>query len=513
MAADTARSLLIRNARLVPVGVDRHGRTPDRATVPRHPVDVRIRDGVVHEVGAHLAARGEREHQADERFLIPGLWDQHVHWEQWAETLTRVDVSGAGSAADVVALMAAAIAALPDDDAAGLGFGYRSALWSEPATVAQLDAVSGRHPVVVVSGDAHNGWLNSRALGLLGLPPREEVMVERPWFDTLARLNELPGAETQAGLERARADAARRGVVGITDFEFNSPFRVWPERVAGGTVSLRVRASTYPDRLDEAIALGLRTGDILDELGLVTMGPLKVITDGSLNTRTAWCLEAYPDPAGLVYPYGVVNVPPDELDDLLGRATTAGIEVAVHAIGDAAVRAALDSFAATGARGSIEHAQLIAYDDIPRMADLGVTASMQPAHLLDDRDVTMRIWPDRHHRCFLTHALVAEGVPVAFGSDAPVSRLDPWLQMAAAVFRGSDEREQWHAAEALTPAQALACSTDGQGTVAPGSRGDVVLLDDDPTEARGDARESAAMLREMRVAMTVVDGRVVHLAL
>jgi len=513
MPAAVDRSLLIRNARLVPVGVDRHGRTPDRGSVSRHPVDVRIVDGVVREVGAHLAPDGAPEYEADERFLAPGLWDHHVHWDQWARTFGRIDVSRAGNAADVVALMAAAIARLPDDAGVVVGFGYRSALWPVPATVAELDAVSGAHPVVVISGDAHNGWLNSRALELLGLPPRNAVLTERPWFDVLARLDELPGAAEQeaAGLERARADAARRGVVGITDVEFSSPFRVWGGRVAAGARSLRIRAATYPDRLDEAIARGLRTGDDLaGGEGLATMGPLKIISDGSLNTRTAWCLDAYPDARGLDDPHGVRNVGQRELDDLLATATAHGLDVAVHAIGDAAVRAALDSFSATGARGSIEHAQLVAYDDIPRMADLGVTASLQPSHLFDDRDVTMRLWPDRHHRCFLAASLVNEGVTVTLGSDAPVSRLDPWLAMAAAVFRSADERPPWNAPEALTPAQALACSTDGQGTVVPGSRGDVVLLDGDPTEPREDARETAAMLRGMRVALTVVDGRVVH---
>src|SRR5690606_21218041 len=118
---------------------------------------------------------------------------------------------------------------------------------------------------------------------------------------------------------------------------------------------------------------------------LVTMGPFKVITDGSLNTRTAWCCQPYADAAELEHPSGAANVPPEQLVELLERARRAGLEAALHAIGDAACKAVLDAFAVTGATGSVEHAQLVDLDDLPRWAGLPVRASVQPAHLLDDR--------------------------------------------------------------------------------------------------------------------------------
>ncbi|MDX5319355.1 MAG: amidohydrolase family protein, partial [Actinomycetes bacterium] len=375
-------------------------------------------------------------------------------------------------------------------------------------------AVSGGRPVVLISGDAHNGWLNSRALELLGLPPRTGVLEEKEWFDVLPRLEELtrPGTVSQ---EEAFRDAARKGVVGVVDMEFGGPFLAWPERIASGERRLKVRAATYASHLDRAIELGLRTGDPLDEgAGLATMGPLKIISDGSLNTRTAYCAEPYADAAGLAHPRGVLNNSPAELAELLARATAAGLDVAVHAIGDAAITNAIDAMVATGARGSIEHAQLLARSDIPRLAAHGIVASMQPAHLLDDRDVTAACWPDRADRCFATRSLVEAGVTVALGSDAPVSPLDPWLAMAAAVFRGADERDAWNPAEALTPAQALACSTDGRGTVGIGSPADLAVVETDPTALDATApRAAAAALRETRVALTIVDGRVTHLAL
>ena len=151
------------------------------------------------------------------------------------------------------------------------------------------------------------------------------------------------------------------------------------------------------------------------------------------------------------------------------RATEHGLHTAVHAIGDAACHDAVAAYAQTGARGSIEHAQLMTRDDVTEMARLGVVASVQPAHLLDDRDITELIWPDRADRCFPLRWMVDDGVELAMGSDAPVSPLDPWLTIAAAVHRSADERPAWHPEQALTPKEALAGSVDGQGSVHAGS--------------------------------------------
>jgi hypothetical protein len=195
---------------------------------------------------------------------------------------------------------------------------------------------------------------------------------------------------------------------------------------------------------------------------------------------------------------------------LLSTAHAGGLEIALHAIGDAAVDLALQAFEATGATGGIEHAQLVRLEDLPRMARLGVRASVQPAHLLDDRDTTLSLWGDRADRCFALRSMVDAGVVLALGSDAPVAPLDPWLAMAAAVHRSADGREPWNPAESLTPAEALAASTDGQPTLAVGSRGDVVLLDTNPLGTAADSGEAAGLLRGMPVAATLLAGRLTH---
>ncbi len=229
------------------------------------------------------------------------------------------------------------------------------------------------------------------------------------------------------------------------------------------------------------IAAGLRTGDVLPGCDdRARMGPLKIISDGSLNTKTAWCCEPYAGPSPLGFPHGAPNQTPEELRELLGRATAHGLQVAVHAIGDRAVGEALDAMAQTGARGSIEHAQLVRHDDVRRMAELGVVASVQPAHLIDDRDVTDRLWPGQGERCFAFRWMLDAGVTLVLGSDAPVARLDPWLAVTAATHRSIDGREAWYADQAITLREALAASTDGWGTVAAGHPGDLVLVDEDP---------------------------------
>ncbi|MEI2778008.1 MAG: amidohydrolase family protein [Tetrasphaera sp.] len=504
---DLAPAVLVRGARLVPVGGQ---------PAPAEPVDLRIRDGLVTEIAPTLNPQDEEEvHHAEGRWAIPGLWDHHVHMAQWANTLTRVDMTGTGGPEEVTERLAAHLAVLPagDTDSVVTGFGHRSALWTRQPTVAELDAVSGRHPVVLVSGDAHNGWLNTAALRLLDAPATTGALRETDWFPVFARLDSLPGAAeaARAAYDLAVDRAASVGVVGIGDMEFGPAHRDWPRRFARGVRGLRVRAATYPEGLDAVIAEGLATGDDLGETGgQVRMGPLKIISDGSLNTRSAYCREPYADSATPAEARGRPNYDAAELTDLFARARSHGLTVAVHAIGDAAVERALDCFAATGATGAVEHAQLMRTEDVSRMAALGVVASVQPAHLLDDRDVIERCWPDRIDRCFPLRSMIDAGVILHLGSDAPVSPLDPWLAMAAAVYRSGDDRDPWASSQQIGAAEALAASTDDQRTLAVGSRGDIALLDADPLAATDSPVAAAEVLGSMTVSLTLLGGRVTH---
>ncbi|MDO9455573.1 amidohydrolase [Nocardioides sp.] len=495
--------LLLRETRIVPLSGD--VAAAGRAT----PVDVLVSDGVVTAVGPALERPdGVEEVLAAGRWLAPGLWDQHVHLGQWTLSRQRVDTSAILSPEEARSLVARLVA--DDPGRPVIGFGHRPGVWTRDVTVAELDEVSGVTPVVLIAGDAHHAWLNSAALAALGLGARDEVVRENEWFAAYELLTRLTGeaADGPSAYRASLLDAAAQGVVGLVDFEFTGGADEWVARWHDGCDVLRVRMASYADRLESVIAAGLRTGAPLvagdDRL---TMGSLKIISDGSLNTRTAWCCEPYSDGGS-----GAANLAAHELSALLARAHMSGLHVATHAIGDAAVGAALDAYTATGAHGSVEHAQLVARDDVPRLAALGLRASVQPAHLLDDRDLTELIWPGRGDRSFAFRWMLEAGARLVLGSDAPVSPLDPWLAMAAAVHRGrdDDDRDAWHPEHALTPQEALAASTDEQPTVAVGSRGDLVLLDHDPLAPAGSAREAAAALRRTAVALTVVGGRVAH---
>lgn len=509
-------NLLIRQARIVPVGLD-----VVAGPSPR-PVDVAITDGRVSAVGPDLPLHADATYadvvDAEGRWLIPGLWDHHVHLGQWTLASQRLDLAGARSPEDVTDAVTRRLAQYPDYPV--IGWGHRSGGWERDVTVSELDAVSGDTPVVLISGDGHHAWLNTVALLHLALPVRDSVVSEGEWFAAYGRLSTLVGDDgtSPEAYRRALDAAAAIGVVGLTDFEFSGGATEWLHRWENGCDRLRIRMSTYAEGLDEVLALGLRTGDVLPGVADVTgpgdrrltMGPLKIISDGSLNTRTAWCCEPYADAHRLEYPAGQPNLTGGELRELLQRAHAAGLEVATHAIGDAAAAAALSAYASTGARGSIEHAQMLNRADSVRMAQLGVRASVQPAHLLDDRDLTEKIWQERSARCFAYRWMLNDGVEVVLGSDAPVSPLDPWLAIAAAVHRSADEREAWHGEQALSVTEALATSTDGWGTVAPGHPGDLVLLDADPYAQLDSSAEQGAWLRSMPVAATYVDGRAVH---
>ncbi len=264
-------------------------------------------------------------------------------------------------------------------------------------------------------------------------------------------------------------------------------------------------AAVYPSRLDAAIKRGLRTGDEVGADGsLVQVGPLKLFTDGSLNTRTALCRDPYPGLEGTDGAHGIEETAPDELVRLMRHAAAHGIEPAVHAIGDRANTVALDAFEAVRCRGRIEHAQLLSPQDLPRFAQLGVTAGVQPRHATDDRDVADRHWAGRTERAFAYGDLLAAGARLEFGSDAPVSPLDPWLAIASAVSRTDDERPAWHPEQRLSVPDALVAAARGHRLIRVGDPADLVVVDVDPLDADPDT------LRAMPVHATMTNGRWTH---
>lgn len=468
-----------------------------------HPVDVVLEDGVIADLrpAGVLPAEGEVT-RADGRWILPGLWDSHVHFTQWAQTTRRFDLTRTTSAAQVLASVDAHTPPGPEEPA--VGFGFRDALWPDEADLAAFDRVSHGRSVILIAADLHCVWLNSAALGRYGHAGHPTGLLrEEDAFAVHRSIDTVSDAVVDGWVHDAADAAAARGVVGIVDFEMAWNVEAWTRRIAAGTIALRARFGIYPQHLDRAIAGGLRTGQVLPHThGLLEVGPLKVITDGSLNTRTAYCVDPYAGMADDENPYGLLTVPPEELAALMSRATAAGLESAIHAIGDRANSHVLDAFQQTGSRGSVEHAQLLSRSDIGRFASLGVTASVQPEHAMDDRDVADRYWPGRTDRAFTLRSILDTGGTLALGSDAPVAPLDPWLAIASAVGRSRDGREPWHPEQSVSVGEAIAASTrTGASVVTAGQVADLVLVDRDPYTSTPDE------LRRMPVAATILNGR------
>ncbi|MDF2665996.1 MAG: putative metal-dependent hydrolase with the TIM-barrel fold [Microbacterium sp.] len=479
---------------------------PGREFLPTtEPVDLVLANGLI----ADIAPTGNLRPtglvvEGEGGWLLPGLWDHHVHVLQWALAADRVPLGEVASARDAAAIMGLA----PESDGRRIGSGFRDGLWPDVPSLELLDATTAGVPTYLINADVHSVWMNTAAFRREGFEPVASGMLrEEDAFEISRRVNAVEPEVADHAVERMARAAAARGIVGLVDLDMTWNDEPWQRRVARGFDTLRVSYGTYPQHLDRAIAEGLRTGDPVRGAvhDLVRVGPLKAITDGSLGTRTAACAHHYP---GQVGNHGILTVKPDELVEMMTQATAAGLECAIHAIGDVANAHALDAYALSGATGTIEHAQLVAHTDIPRFARLGVAASVQPEHALDDRDMTDAIWAEQSAQPYPLRALADSGANLRFGSDAPVASLDPWAAIASAVFRTRDGRDAWQPHERVDIDTAIAASTAGGSTapaeIAPGALADLVIVGADPLAA--DERG----LRAMPVRTTSVAGRVTH---
>jgi predicted amidohydrolase YtcJ len=492
---------------------------PIRTLEPAAPLapELAIRDG---RVAAAPPPEAERVN-LDGRCVVPGLADAHVHFPTWSLAQRQVRLEAARSLDDAVALVAEAVPAVPA--AAWLrGVGWRDGDWTEPPSRVALDRVAPDTPVALFSKDYHSLWLNGAALARAdgpidvpgGVVERDEhgeptgVLRENAAWTFRDRHTRPTVSEMVEASRAGLRIAASRGVTAIHDKDgWLGAFEVFERLREGDELTLRVWQSFPWDRLDELRALGLRSGFGDD---LLRIGYLKGFMDGTLGSATAHLLDGS----------GVEITTRGQLEDVVRRAVDAHFPVAVHAIGDAANRAALDAFTATrelwqpaGLRPRIEHAQLLAPDDVGRFGEIGVAASVQFSHAPSDRELADRVW-EGHPGAYAYRSLLDAGALLANGSDAPVEELDPLAGLVAGVLRTLDERPPWRPEQAVTVEEALRATTvapawlEGQehrrGRLVPGMLADLVVLDRDPLDCPPEA------LRDMRVVATMVGGRWTH---
>jgi predicted amidohydrolase YtcJ len=458
------------------------------------------------------------------RCVLPGFTDSHVHFPTWALAQRQVRLEGAGSLDEALARIASVVGDVPSGRWLR-GLGWRSGEWSPAAepTKEALDRVAGDVPVALMSKDYHSLWVNSAALGVAddelqvpgGVVERDEtgeptgvLREECAWHfrDTYVRPTE---DEMVDACREAIPLALSRGVVAVHDKDgWLGALRVFQRLRDEGALDLRVWQSLPWDHLEQLQEIGLASG-LGDDL--LRVGYIKAFLDGTLGSRTALMLDGS----------GVEIVGYEEFEDIVQRSASAGFPVAVHAIGDLANRRALDAFEATqdewrprGLRQRIEHAQLLAREDVGRFAELGVAASVQFSHAPSDRDLADRFWEGKTAGAYAFRSLLDSGALVANGSDAPVEELDPLFGIRAGVTRTLDDREGWHSEQAVTVEQALhaTCVAPAwltgderrRGKLLPGYLADLVLLDRDPLECRPDE------LDDVEVVATMLGGRWVH---
>jgi predicted amidohydrolase YtcJ len=458
------------------------------------------------------------------RCVLPGFTDSHVHFPTWALAQRQVRLEGAASLDEALARVAAAVAGAPENRWLR-GLGWRSGDWSpavEP-TKEVLDAVSGDVPVALMSKDYHSLWLNSAALdradGELqvrgGVVERDSqgeptgvLREECAWHfrDTYVRPTE---DEMVEACREAIPLALSRGVVSIHDKDgWLGALRVFQRLQAEGALGIRVWQSLPWEHVERLEQIGLASG-LGDDF--LRVGYIKAFLDGTLGSRTALLLDGS----------GVEIVGYEEFVDIVRGSARAGFAVAVHAIGDLANRRALDAFEETqdewrprGLRPRVEHAQLLAAEDVGRFAELGVAASVQFSHAPSDRDLADAFWADRTDGAYAFRSLVDSGAVVANGSDAPVEELDPLLGIRTGVTRTLDARDAWHPEQRVTVEQALhaTCVAPAwltgderrRGKLLPGFLADLVVLDRDPLETPPEE------LGQLEVVATMVGGRWAH---
>jgi predicted amidohydrolase YtcJ len=453
--------------------------------------------------------------------ILPGFTDAHVHFPSWAVARREVRLFDARSVDEVVErVRAAARDVAPGDLMRGIG--WREGLWREDdrPTRQALDAVAPDVAVALRSHDGHSLWLNSAALarnnGNLAVPggvvevdddgaPSGILREESAWHYELEHVE--PGHDE--ALEAVRDALPVAAAAGVTAIHDKDGGRRAPALFAAlreaGELTLRVWQSVPAERFEEH----LESAPAPDEW--LRVGYVKAFMDGTLGSSTARLLDGS----------GVEITGRAALADIVRRATTRGLPVAVHAIGDRANRDALDAFEETadvwrplGLRHRIEHAQCLHPDDVPRFAALGVTASVQFSHATSDRDLVERLWPDRVDHAYAFRSLLDSGARLVNGSDAPVEELDPLAGLCAGVLRTIDDRPPWRPEQAVavqefleamtSNAAWLACDETWRGRLAPGFAADLVVLDRDPVAC------APQELREVTVVATMAGGRWVH---
>ena len=468
------------------------------------------------------------------KLVVPGFIDGHAHLLSTGLAMRSVDLKGVPSVEEAVRRVAERVAATPPGGWVR-GAGWDQHLWPGARFPGrrELDAVAPDHPVVLTHTSGHCIWVNSAALRAAGVtreteaPFGDAIDVDAEGEpsgilrDTASRLvyDAMPSVTREERVDALReviAHAHRLGVTGVHAMDVGrGELRALESLRDSGRLPLRVRAFLTAGRLDDWLG-SARTGDGDETLRI---GGVKLFADGALGSLTAWMLDPYEGTEDT----GLALQPVEELEERVRACLEHGLAPAVHAIGDRANREVLSILdrardLSPDLPRRVEHAQLLARDDIPRFARIGVTASAQPVHATQDMRKVDRCWGERGRTAYPFASLLASGASLAFGSDSPVETMSPLAGIHAAVTRRNASAEPdggWYPNEKLSLEAAIAAYTSGcaaavretdrYGKIAVGYHADFAILSQDLFNLDDPMR-----IIETRVDATVVAGDVVY---
>jgi len=488
------------------------------------------------------AWRGPQTHVIDGggKLLLPGFNDAHVHFVTGGSELDFVQLNDATSAEEFARRIREQAKKTSSRDWV-LGGNWDETKWT-PAqfpTKEVIDPVTPDTPVFVLRYDGHMGLANSRALRLAGVtaktadPPGGTIVRDSQGNPTGALKDAamdyvhkvipvLSHEQRLHAAKRALAHAASLGVTSVHDLNPDyADIAVYSELLQRSELTTRIYAAPYITDVDDQVKLGIGRafgGPFL------RIGAVKGYADGSLGARTAYFFEPFtdaPDNRGLL---SDEMQPPSAMRDRMLKADAAGLQLCTHAIGDQGISMILDFYAdivkehgPADRRFRIEHAQHMAAKDFFRFAQLGVIASVQPYHAIDDgRWAEERIGHERASRTYAFRTFLDKRVRLAFGTDWDVAPLNPMLTVYAAVTRATLDGKNpngWFPEQKLTVAEAVQSYTMGsayaefqeneKGSITPGKLADMVMVSDDIFTI------DPAKIRDVKVLKTFVGGKLV----
>ena len=520
--------LLLHNAQIYTLDPER----PQASAIlidRRHIVDIGDKHTLLSEAHGNVVSE-----DLDNRTVIPGLTDAHIHLEQYALSLDKVDCE---TATKVECLQNVSKRAdRLHDDAWILGHGWNQNDWIDGfGTAADLDKISGNHPVYLTAKSLHAGWANSMALRMANIssvtadPPGGRIGRDQHGqptgilFESAMDLitSVIPNAGVDLvvkAINNAQNSLWKVGITSVHDFDRSRCFQALQILNQRGDLRLRVIKSLPLEDLPHAVALGLRSGYGDDYLRI---GSIKAFADGALGPRTAAMIQSY---EGEPNNRGMLLLDREELSEHGRLAVENGLSLAVHAIGDRANHEVLGAFAQIRdfenevgihpLRHRIEHVQLLHHQDVNRLGELGIVASMQPIHATSDMPMADRYWGDRAGLAYGWRSQISSGAILAFGSDAPVESPNPFWGMHAAVTRqrvdGSPGSDGWipdqkigllDALKAYTTGAAYAAGMETRvGKLARGYLADLIVLDENLFNCEPNK------IRDIRPVSTMVSG-------